>query len=421
MNRQQLKENIFFNYVIDNKFKTNRISINLITNIDENTATEYALLSFVLCRGNKNYPKYIDFTKKLNDLYGADFNCSIDKVSGKHILSMSISAIDSKFSLYSEDIVAEATNFLLDTLLEPNFNENHFIGDVIKIEKSKLKEAIESVLNDKREYTRKKAKSLLFKGSKLAISKYGDINRIDKITKESLTKAYYNLLNTSKIELTFIGCGDFNSALKVCTSRLKDIESTVVIDDVRMDFSTFNTINKSEELDITQSKISILYTGFNGDGIERVSIMRMANAIFGGSPFSKLFVNVREKKSLCYYCDSFYDRTTGVMSVDCGVNPENIQVAIDTINEQLRDIKNGEITDKEVNEAKLLIINAFNSMKDRLSSIEGFYLGQILTGKYYTIDEHINYIKNVTNKDVIDAFSNCELKVIYTLKSKDGE
>lgn len=423
MNRNKIKENVFFNYFIDTKFKTNRISINLITNIDENTATQNALLSFVLSRGNKNYPKYMDFTKKLTDLYGADFSFHIEKFGNKHILSLCIQAIDNKFSLNGENIIKDTTNFVIDTLLLPDFYNDYFKENIVNVEKNKLDETIKNIINDKKEYTHKKANDTLFKGSKLSVYKYGSVTKLKEINEKNLTNSYKNLLENCCVEVLFTGCGDFSIAQNICKERLTTIKNdNFKLVNEYTDFSNFKLTEKVEHFNITQSKLCMLYTGFNSDNIEKASsIMRMANAIFGGSPFSKLFINVREKKSLCYYCDSSYDRINGVMSVECGVNEENIDTAISTINEQLTEIKNGNVSEKEIDEAKLLLVNAFNSMKDRLATIEAFYLGQIIKNEYYDIEEIIEHIKKVTKENVVTAFKDCDLKVIYALKSREDK
>ncbi|MGL5973464.1 MAG: EF-P 5-aminopentanol modification-associated protein YfmF [Oscillospiraceae bacterium] len=419
MIRKQINDNVFFNYIKDDKFKTNRVSVHLITNLSEESSTYNALLSFVLKRGNSTYNNYKDFTKKLYSLYGASFECDIDKFANKQVLSMSIQTVDNKFSIGEENVLKDMTTLLFETLLNPNFKDNNFSEDTVNIEKENLKETILSVINDKRTYVVKKAKDILFKGTSLSVSRYGNLTKLDEIDNVSLTESYYDLIKNCKIEIVFAGCGDKEISYNLALDYFKNIDNNnFKLNDFNVSFNDFSFVQESEKMDITQSKVCLLYTGFKADNLKESSIMRVANAIFGGSPFSKLFINVREKQSLCYYCDSFFDRFTGVMSVDCGVNLDKIDIAIETINEQISLIAGGQLTNKEIDETKLLIVNAFKSVKDRLSSIEGFYLGQILNGTNVDIDAQIEEILKITKEDVENAFKNCNLKTVYKITEK---
>ena len=81
--------------------------------------------------------------------------------------------------------------------------------------------------------------------------------------------------------------------------------------------------------------------------------MVLANCILGGSPFSKLFMNVREKQSLCYYCAARHDTPKNVMFVQSGVETKDLDRTEEAILKELNDMKKGNITDDEILFAKL--------------------------------------------------------------------
>ena len=422
MIREEIKNNINFSFISDDKFKTNRISINLITKLSEETTSQNALLSGVLERGCETYNSYKVLTEKLYSLYGATFQCSIDKLGNKQIISLSIQSIDDKFTLGNEKMTEEITNLLFDILLKPNFVNGEFVSEIVEVEKSKLIEDIESVINEKRLYVKKQAKKQLFKNTNFATERLGYVDKIKKISNKDLKNAYYSLLENSVIEVIFAGCGNQDIVKNISAQRMAEISNNKLSfsdDEFVSDIS--KTEIHEEKMDITQGKICLLYTGFTGSTLKDISVMRIANAIFGGAPFSKLFINVREKKSLCYYCDSSYDRTTKVMTVDCGVETQNIDIAIDTINQQLDEMKNNFVSDDELEQSKLMVTNAFLSAKDSLSSLEGFCLGQIITENFSDIEDIICETGKVTKEDIKKAMKQFDLKIIYKLIPNETE
>lgn len=418
MKRLKLFNNINFNYINNNKFKTNVISVNIITNLDKNNVSKNALLSFLMKRNNNQYKNYSDFTRKLYSMYGAFFDSNIDKFQDKQIISFSIQSIDNSFAMNNENLTKDIAEFLFETVLNPCFNEDKkFNNEYFTIEKQNLIEQIESIINNKRSYVIKKAFENLFSNNVLSISKYGEIQDVLNIDNSSLYNAYCDLLKNSQIEIIFVGVGQPEQVIELSKKYFKDINPIGLKQiDTFIDYKKIDFQDKKEIMNITQDKICLLYTGFKTSNLKESSIMKVANCIFGASPTSKLFLNVREKQSLCYYCDSSYDRTVNVMSVDCGLSHENVKKAIDTINAEITSVASGDFTEKELNETKLFIKNSYNTLKDKISSIESFCLSQILMNEFYSIEDAIENIMDVSFDEVKNSFKNCNLKLIYRLE-----
>lgn len=135
----------------------------------------------------------------------------------------------------------------------------------------------------------------------------------------------------------------------------------------------------TEEMELSQSKLVMGFRTQISAGDEEAVAERLMCAVLGGTASSKLFNNVREKQSLCYYCSSSYDSIKGIMYINSGVEGENLEKAEKAILKEIEDMKNGEITDFEIEATKLAVVNSFKSSSDSVSGIENWYTGRILT------------------------------------------
>ena len=172
----------------------------------------------------------------------------------------------------------------------------------------------------------------------------------------------------------------------------------------------------SECLDVTQGKLGM---GFSC-GSEDSAALLMGNTLFGGSSNSKLFLNVREKLSLCYYASSVYHRQKGLITVSSGIEFENYQQALDEIMAQLAAVQNGDLEDWEVDGARSTLLNAYASMGDSQGRLENFYLGQAATGQDETPEELAAKVREVSRDRILRAMSTVRLDTVYFLKGKEA-
>lgn len=421
MERIKLSENCYFTKINEKKFISNRISVHIITPITEENATSNALIAQMIRQGNEVYPTFADLTNRLYSLYGASLGSDIDKIGDRQILSIFVQGIDDRFSMENEPLLQEFAQLLLDILLKPKLEDGGVHPQKLKVEKENLRQNIEAEINDKRRYALKRARDTVYKGTNYNLSKFGDIAKIGDVTPVSIIDNYFSLLKEAHIEIVAVGPGEFEKVIPSFQDVFSKMEKKDT-DVLQMEKFSFNGgyTELVEEMDINQAKLVLLFLKDKKDDSLNSNVYRMANTVFGGAPFSKLFVNVREKQSLCYYCDSSYDRITGLLSVDLGIDPKDHKKATDTIVGQLQKMQNGDITNEEIEQSKLLLINAFTALKDRLSSLENIYMSNLLTGKSETIDEQIAQVKQVTKEDIVKAFSGFSLKTNYLLQPKGG-
>lgn len=162
--------------------------------------------------------------------------------------------------------------------------------------------------------------------------------------------------------------------------------------------------------------------GYKSD-LPSITVMRMAMSVFGGSTTSRLFRNVREKQSLCYYCGSSALRATGVMMVDSGVEPGREAQAEAAILKELNDLCTGPITEQEMDDCRRSLLSSLDSLGDSLGGLESWYYGQILRDEALAPPEYGKVLTNaVTADEVREVLQSYHYSVGYTLTAKgEGE
>ena len=176
-----------------------------------------------------------------------------------------------------------------------------------------------------------------------------------------------------------------------------------------------------ERMDVTQGKLVL---GFRlGECMEEPdrAAIHVFNALYGSGATSKLFLNVREKLSLCYYASSAVVLRKGLMLVSSGISFENFEPAKAEILAQLEAVKNGDITDEELLWAKRAVASDLRAALDSQGELEGYWLSQALDGLDYGPNELAALVEDVTKEDVIAIARSVELDLVYFLRGEDGE
>ncbi len=419
LKRNKLLDGIYFNCVFDDRFKTNRIAVNMITRLDKKDASQNALLSYLLVKGYDKYPDFAEFNRYLDELYGAVVYSDIYKAGDCQVISLGISGIDDRFTLENEGITKTLCEILSKMLLSPALEGGKFRESEVELEKNTLIDTINAQINDKRSFALNKASEIMCESEPFGLNECGEIQSVKALDAQSVTKAYYDLLESARIEIMFVGSGDCKVAEEIFKSAFSNVKRNFkkeTLADIHIEKGEIKEV--TERFDVAQSKMVLGFACENKD--EKVDFaLSLLCAVYGGTPMSKLFLNVREKLSLCYYCAARYNKTKSLMFVDCGVESENILKAKEEILRQLDEIKNGNITDEEIKNAVMSLENAYRTINDSNSSVMRYYFMQILSDKDYTPEQQIEFIKNVTKEDIVKAANRIKLETVYLLTGKE--
>lgn len=417
LHREQIAQNVYFSSVTDPRYKTNRISVNLIMPLTRETAAQNALLSAVLRKCGKDYAHFTDINTKLADLYGAYLDSDVLKIGENQGVSLFVTAIDDRYALGNEPVTEQAAKLLRSLLFSPAITGEAFPEKTLATERRVLIDQIESEINEKRSYAIMQCSKHMCANERFAVPRYGYKEDVPGITGEMLAARYREMMKTATVEVFFAGCGDPACAKTVFSQAFSAIpraDSLRPHTEVRGVDGAVREV--TERMDVAQSKLVL---GFRAgasvaDGPKSLAAF-LACAVYGATPTSKLFRNVREKLSLCYYCAARYDRYKGIVMVDCGIEAANVEKARGEILRQLDEMKNGRIADEELASAVLAIKNGYNSVFDSTKSVESYYLGQIFAGTAYDPQDVVRQLEALTVRELTEAAGRIELDTVYFL------
>ncbi len=418
--REPIGDHVYFGSVRDGRYKTNLLAVNLILPLRKEDMTGNALVPMILEKGYEDYPTFQAFSKKLNLMYGASAGSSISKIGDKAVLTLMVSAIDDGYALNGEALLKESAEVLMGMLLRPAMKDGLFDERTLALQRQYLIDTIEAEINDKRRYAMMKTVSLMFDGEAFGEDRFGTIEGAKAITAEETAAAYRRIIDEATVEILHVGRGDPACAKEVCTKAFSSLtRQPVDIPKTEIQMGSGEVKNVTERFNVTQSKLCF---GFKSDiqpDSQLLNPMRMAVAILGGTPTSKLFLNVREKKSLCYYCAARFDRTKGIMMIDSGVEHDKIDEAKEAILEQLQAVCDGDFSDTDMKFASLSLQNSFRSMGESAYSMELYYLTQTVLGLKGTPEEQSEAIAKVQKDEIIEAAKHIRLHTVYLLTDEN--
>lgn len=419
MRRSEILPGVYLTVEQTEKYKTALLSLSLLRPLREETASLGALLPSVLLRGTRAYPDMERISEHLDSLYGAGFSGTVRKKGETQAIGFFADFIDDALAPGGERILREMTDFLGQVLLHPYLEDGTFSEDYVESEKRNLINAIESRINDKRAYATRRLIAEMCAGEAYGVDRLGSVEATRAITPRVLTAFYRHVLSHSRYEIFYCGRADFatvaalmRDALAALPPREPDALATLpgpVPAQVR---------RVREQMDLTQAKLAIgLRTPITA-GSEHYPAMVLLNAVYGGGVSSKLFDNVREKLSLCYYAGSAVEKYKGVMVVSSGVETGDLARAEREILRQLEDCKNSIISEKELEDARRYVLSSLRAGLDSPGRLEDFSLGQAISGDGETMDTLRTRIERVTRHDVAAAARTLTLDTVFTLEGE---
>ncbi|GHV46202.1 peptidase M16 [Clostridia bacterium] len=421
INREEIAESVFFTRITDSRYKTNRITIAFLTSQDSaERVSEIALLMRVLSRRNGTYPDTKLFSRALAELYDTTIAFDLGNFGDCHCAELAVSAIDDSYALEGEAVTSAAAQILLDCVMKPHFTSctSGKIAADIEADKKAQIEEIEAELNDKRRYANIKAMEIAYRGEKSALNKNGTVEGVGAATADLLLAAYNKLLQTARIEIICAGKNDFSAVAELYAAAFSALgRKKENICNVNSEYSPLKSSpeERTEKLPVSQCKTVFVMKTDCRD----TAALKMMTKIYGGGVSSKLFLNVREKLSLCYYCASVFDAEKGIMMIYSGVEESNIDPAREEIFRQWEDMKAGNFTEEDLAKAFIGTENDLKSISDSPAGITGWYLGKIYRCDIISPEKQIERYKEVTREQIIAAASGTALDTVYVLRGQE--
>ena len=400
----------------DDRFKQGTLSIQFLRPLQEEEAALNAMIPVVLLRGCESAPDLRAITLRLDDLYGASIGALVRKVGDYQTTGLSCGFIADDFTLDGEALLPMVAEFIRDLLFAPLLEKGIFCADFVESEKKNLISAIESQLNNKRAYAMARMMEEMCKNDPFGTPRLGCVEAVERITPEMLYQHYQKVLRESPVELFYVG----KQSPELVASLLKPIFETVERQPVTMPaqtpFQGAPTGRHEETMDVAQGKLVMGFTVPVTIRDPQFTAVQVFNTIFGSGMTSKLFMNIREKMSLCYDIGSGYHGSKGIIAVSSGIDFDKEDLVKEKVLEQLEACQKGEITDEELAAAKEALCSSLASTHDSPGSIESYYASGALSGLAETPESYADKVLSVTREDVAAVAKEISLHTVYFLK-----
>ena len=418
MSRQKLMDRVYLTCIPSEKFKTSFLSAQIAAPLEKETAGCNALMVNVLSRGTVRCPDMASIGRELDLLYGARLEPTVRKKGENQLFGFVASCIDDRFLPKGEKLLEKLTDLLGEFFCMPVTRGGRLLEAYVESERENLADMIRSDINDKRAYAARRLLEEMCAGERYGLRRMGSAGDVENISLQRLNRHYRETLPKGRLELFYCGSAPEKRVAGAFARAFARLPREGLLEPAP---TTRRPVRPeplvvTEEMDVSQGKLGM---GFRTQCPD-VPANLMLDAMFGGTSTSKLFLNVREKLSLCYYADSAYHRLKGLVTVSSGIEFQNYGRAVEEILRQLEALRRGDWEDWEIEGARQSLVNSLRTMEDSAGSMEDFVMGQAAAGSDETIPGLIAALAEVTPERVRAAAESVKPDTIYFLKGKEG-
>ena len=415
-----IKNGIRLHTIKTEKFKTNLIAVMLTTKLDKENVTKNALIPAVLRRGTSSLKTLEEINKRLEDMYGASLDCGLDKTGDNQVLKFYIESVNDEFLPQNdENMLKKSLESIFELIFNPYLENNCFKKEYVEQEKQNLKQIIEGKIDNKARYALDRCIEEMYRNEPFGLYKYGYVEDLNAIDEKNPYEYYLKLINKCKIDIFISGILD-NQIEEIIKgnqniNKLKEREAEFIMPEIKSKIAEKENIAQ-ESMDVNQGKL-VIGLDLNIEKEDLRYDAMIYNSILGGSANSKLFQNVREKASLAYTASSSYYRFKNNIFINCGIEIGNYDKALEIIKQQIEDMKKGDFTEEEVENAKQGIIAAIKSIDDEQDTEIMYYFGQELSRNKLDINKYIDRVSEVNKQNVVDIANKVNVNTVYFLKN----
>ena len=412
-----INNKIRLHYLKEDKYKSNFISVFLTVPLERENVTMNALIPAVLRRGTKRLKTMKNLEIEMENMYGSTIDCGVDKSGNNHILKFYIESIKDEY--VKENIFEKSIQNISELILDPLLVDGIINKEYVEQEKNTLKTIIEDKINDKLSYSTQRCIEEMYDNKSYGIYVYGYTEDLDKISCEDIYNQYKKVLSTAKIDIFVITNKEKDEVINYIdryfvSDYLNDRHQVYEPKSSNI-VNSHNEKNINEQMDVVQGKL-IMGLNITNKDLDLYDVT-IYNAILGVGCNSKIFKNVREREHLVYSAGSSYIPAANILLIKAGIEINKYDKALSVIKQQLDDIKNGRITQREFQDAKQVIIGSYKTLIDEQAKTINYYMNQEILSRNINIEDAIEKIQEVKLEDVINVSNYIDIDTIYFLKN----
>lgn len=405
------------------KFKTSYLSVSFSRPLCEKEAPMNALIPEILTRSCAKYPTMLSLSRALKSLYGAAIEPMNLAMGENHLFGLFAVFTENRYVFDGTDMLSEVCDLISEMLLNPLFSGDSFDNDVVESEKEKLCGRIRARINNPAAYALRRCEEIMCAGERFSISPSGTVEGVSGVNAKDLYAYYRSLAGNTDINVFYAGSENAETVAEKIRAIFKDFDGTHTelpeTEIIRRAPHEIKTVIEEEK--VAQGKLTIGFRSGFALSDENYHVLALTSAVLGSSPTSKLFMNVREKMSLCYYCSSRPNALKGILTVSSGIEVENFEKTRDAIFEQIEAMREGKISDFELESAKKSLINSYRELTDSQSGLVFWYLTRSFAKRSDSPLDVAEKIARVSREEIVEAAKGLSPDTVYFLKGTLAE
>lgn len=415
----EIGKNVELHLIKSKKFKTDLINVYYLRPLTMEEATKNALITRILDRGCAKYPTAQLLNQFLEERYGMALVSDVQKVGERHQVQLKVQFPRSP--IIGEPLLEEGLSILNEMINRPLVSDGGFDQAIFEMEKEQLKQEIESRINDKTTYAIDRCFDFMCANEPYRFYGYGDVDYLETVTNEELYQHYLNVINHSKMDIVAIGDFDFDKTELLIRQYFGHDKTDIVEVPEEVVNVPIDSVKYTEEsFNVLQGKLVIGYRTYTDRFDPMYYPLQLFNVIFGGMPSSKLFMNLREKESLCYFVGSKVDKLKGIMYIVSGIDFDKYDKAHALIDSEFEEMLKGNFTDEDISMARKSVVSSLRAIVDFPNSFSNFYYNQNMLNDPVDIEHFVSLFEAVTKEEIIEAGKRIKKDTIYFLKGGEA-
>ena len=407
-------------YIATDRFKSELLSLSLFLPLRESSAQQNAMIAALSRRGTRNYPTQALLSRHLDEMYSTAISTANRRMGDMQMISFTADFLGAGYVGGGKGLLPEVISLLGEMLLSPLFDEGgEYLATYVESEKQVLRDAIRAAVNDPRGFAHTNVRKLLCGGEPYGLSLIGEADTVDTLTPKNLTARYHALFRELAPVWCYVGGAPATEVVSLLEAQFPTLGSTPTPYFAQVHAHKGGVRTGEMEMLIEQGRLSL---GFRADIAMKDPLapaLVLMNEIFGGSPASKLFMNVREKLGLCYHCSSSLDLFKGVLFAACGIKSSNRAVAEEAMLAELKEIRRGNFSETEFDAARRSLANTYRAATDNPAVLSRFYTGRLAADAFEEMDAWRARLSRVTREEIVAAAERTHLGAVFFLRGSE--
>ena len=293
----------------------------------------------------------------------------------------------------------------LAEILSDIFLNSKFDPEDIGREKQVVLQEINMVEDSPEEQIHELFNTQFFNNHPLGLSVLGTVETVTAITRDEILEHMKKYYSPDRIIIAAAGNIEHDEVVKTFEKQFEKLEPIVKESKEYSHALTSSVICSYRELE----QINIC---MGGKAPTLSSDMRFAgailNTILGGNMSSRLFQEIREKRGLAYSIYSFLSAymDAGLLGICVGTGQNEVNTVLDVINSEIVKIQEGDLSEKDLNEAREHLIGGILLGSENTDSrMMRLAKNEFVFGRSIEYEELVDNLKNVTLDDIMTCIN----------------